>query len=238
MQSLLWYLAQRASRILADQSEREALLGDLEERNLAGTFRGLADITYFVASRQLKMWQTWRPWLTLLALFFPLSVLLQSALSIAYTLANHPWPDNAFYDSPDLKTALVVGTACTILWAWSAGFALVKFGRHATWSLVPILALATWLPFQLNRTPSFSMLCLTLWFLMVVLPAWSGARACFRSAQLGGIAKGILAAVLTMNLYFMIVEYANKRPNLHAFDLAMAAFVLWPIAVPFTSRAR
>jgi hypothetical protein len=227
-------LTQLASRILADSSEREAFLGDLEERHLAGTFRGLADISYLVASRQLKMWQTWRPWLTAFVLFFPLSALLQSALSIATMLERFPWPDNPVYDSPDVKTSILWGSMSTILWSWSAGFAMATLGKHAVWGLFAALALLSYLPMLFSPTPFMRGWGFGAWMLMVILPAWLGARAEYLSAK----GKWLLAGSALLPLYFLIHDYRFNRGNLEAMDLAMALLVMWPIAVPFTSRAR
>ena len=238
MQSLLWFLTQQASLILAAPSERESFLGELEERNLAGTFRGLADIACLIASRQLKLWQTWRPWLTLLALFLPLSTLLHSALSISFTLATHPLANNPFYESPYVQTVLIWGSISTMLWAWSAGFSMAQLGKHTVWTLFPVLALVTHMPMALSRSPYLFLFGFASWIFLVALPSAMGARACFQNPRLSTKGKLALAIPAMIALYFLVMNVSSNRPNLHPMDMIMAALAMWPIAVPLTSRAR
>jgi hypothetical protein len=233
MQSLLWSLTQQASKILEDPSERESFLGDIEERNLAGTLRGLADISCLIASRQLKLWQNWRPWLTLLVLFLPLSTLLHSALSISSTLANNP-----FYESQYVQSVLIWGSISTMLWAWSVGFSMAQLGKHTVWTQFPALALVSHIPMALSRSPYLFLFGFASWMFLVALPSVMGARACFQNSRLSTKGKLALAIPAMIALYFLVMNVSSNRPNLHPMDMIMATLATWPIAVPLTSRSR
>ena len=105
--SALTGLARTATLITAARSEMAALggtcllldngdflngspLGDLEERRLNGTARGLADVFLFVGAQQFRAWAGWRPWIALISLFPPLSMLIGCVFSVGQIISKYP----------------------------------------------------------------------------------------------------------------------------------------------------
>jgi hypothetical protein len=60
---------------LLERSEREAVLGDLEEAG-ESAWRGLVNVLGLVIRRQTILWKSWRPWLAAFGLALPASFLL------------------------------------------------------------------------------------------------------------------------------------------------------------------
>ncbi|HEY6252561.1 MAG TPA: hypothetical protein VI685_21610, partial [Candidatus Angelobacter sp.] len=77
MNKICWWLVDVVSRTL-DAKEREAVRGDLAESGASGR-HALHDVLGLVVRRQAAAWVHWKPWLTLVCLIVPLSMLLSLA---------------------------------------------------------------------------------------------------------------------------------------------------------------
>lgn len=77
MSRFYWWLVDVISRTL-DADEREAVRGDLAESGATGR-QALRDVFGLVFRRQAALWMHWKPWLTLVFLIVPLSMLLSLA---------------------------------------------------------------------------------------------------------------------------------------------------------------
>ena len=74
MTQACWHLVEILSRML-NSDERQAVRGDLQESGET-SIHALWDVLGLVVRRQAVMWNDWRPWLALIALIGPVSVLL------------------------------------------------------------------------------------------------------------------------------------------------------------------
>src|SRR5690348_12440905 len=74
MNRISWWLADLLSRAL-EKNEREAVHGDLVEFGENG-LEALRDVLSLVVRRQVATWSDWRLWLTLVAVIFPVTLLL------------------------------------------------------------------------------------------------------------------------------------------------------------------
>ena len=127
---------------LLDPREREAVLGDLRELGVSQS-RALGEILGLAARRQAALWANCRPWLTLLLLILPLSLLLSVKARFAaqesgvylWMYANNLdvallgnygfWYELAH--SVPIVLAIFLKLFC---WSWTAGFVLGLIGAR------------------------------------------------------------------------------------------------------------
>lgn len=130
---------------LLDPGEREAVLGDLRELGVSQG-RALGEILGLAARRQVALWANCRPWLSLLLLILPLSLLLSVKAKFAAgessvylwmyannldvaLLGNHGFWYELAHSVP-IVLAIFLRLFC---WSWTAGFVLGLLGtRTAT----------------------------------------------------------------------------------------------------------
>lgn len=127
---------------LLDPGEREAVLGDLRELEVSQG-RTLGEILNLAARRQAALWANCRPWLTLLLLILPLSLLLSvrarfaaqessvylwmyaNNLDVAL-LGNYGFWYELAHSAP-IVLAIFLNLSC---WSWTAGFVLGLIGAR------------------------------------------------------------------------------------------------------------
>jgi len=78
MTKATWSIVDVAARSL-HPAEREAVLGDLNERG-ESAWQGLLDVLGLVMRRQAMLWRSWQPWLTAFGVTVPCSFLLIGGL--------------------------------------------------------------------------------------------------------------------------------------------------------------
>jgi hypothetical protein len=125
-------LIQLLSRAL-DPVERDAVLGDLGERQIRGV-DALRDVLGLVVRRQMNPWRHAGPWLALIAFAIPLSVLLNAISSVAAEFAAVGVFMTGEMDKGDqagFVVAVSVGLAAFACWAWTTGVALGWLSRGA-----------------------------------------------------------------------------------------------------------
>jgi hypothetical protein len=140
MNQFWWWVVEPVSRFL-ERDEREAVLGDVEESRQDGP-RALLDVLGLVVRRQALLWMTWRPWLILFGLTFPLGLLLSilsrqtsdgSAVSL-WMYANNwnpPLTQNPGFWPLFAETVFSVLTSYLALacCSWTGGFVLGSLSR-------------------------------------------------------------------------------------------------------------
>lgn len=209
-------------------AEREAVCGDIEER--ADTdLRAIRDVVGLVLRRQAALWCAWLPWVASLTIVVPVGLAL-SALSAYWAggssiyawlyLDNWTW---GHLHSPGARRELAfvaVGLGLNALtmaaWAWTGGHTLQVISPETRWLSVPLLCLVTFagtgdLTLQAAASANPAVFASTFYrvvapclyrTLLVVLPAWSGARQArtVRSGR-GLLVVAVVCALLTMRAF-------------------------------------
>jgi len=158
-----WKLAEILSRML-DSDERLAVRGDLEESGETG-LQALWDVLGLVLRRQAAMWKDWRPWLALVGLIGPVSVLLSLGclwLRGAYDLnlwiiRNRRDIEPTILSQTGLSVRhgvvlLALSSLLLFCWSWVTGFVLGAMSRRTLWFNGILFCLALlFLGSQFNR---------------------------------------------------------------------------------------
>ena len=76
-----WVWVELAARPL-QRNEREAVLGDLQERD-ESTWSALLSVLGLVIRREAQLWKSWKPWVAAFGLTLPSSFMLMS-LSLTF----------------------------------------------------------------------------------------------------------------------------------------------------------
>src|SRR4051794_7312342 len=96
MSKRVWRLIERCAGLLQDPAERQAVLGDLQERDVTGG-RALFELWGLIVRREMGLWATWRPWTAMVLLIFPVWVVVSPAFTVAYALRRHLWEGAVVY---------------------------------------------------------------------------------------------------------------------------------------------
>ena len=158
-----WKLVEILSRML-DADERLAVGGDLEESGETG-LQAVWDVLGLVVRRQAALWKNWRPWLALVGLIGPVSILLSLGcvwLRGAYDLnlwviRNRRDIDPTILSQIGLSVRhgvvlLALSSLLLFCWSWAAGFVLGAMSRRTIWFNGILFCLALlFLGSQLNR---------------------------------------------------------------------------------------
>ncbi|HTV54153.1 MAG TPA: carboxypeptidase-like regulatory domain-containing protein [Terriglobia bacterium] len=162
MTRIFWLLVDRLSQSL-ERDERDAVLGDLAESG-EGAAQAMFDLIGLVVRRQLGSWCSWRPWTALLALVFPLGLLLSlacrwwaegDATTFFLYVNNWTW---GYLETPGARLDLfrnlevvLVQYAALICWSWTAGFVVARLARRAAWVNGSVFGLVIFGEFLLIR---------------------------------------------------------------------------------------
>ncbi len=185
MSRVLWWLAERLSRVL-EPGEREAAIGDIAEAGATGA-EALRDVFDLIVRRK------WRVWLALAALTgqaWGLLIFMGTPLR-----AFDIWwkygvrSEDGLSADQDLIT-LTCHCAALICYAWTSSFALAFFSHHKV-RVNASLLYVVWLFTLFGLTTASGMplhnavLLVTLEALLVVLPSLSGMRQAFGARAVG-----------------------------------------------------
>ncbi len=142
MTRIWWWLVDKVSRIL-EPAEQEAVRGDFAESGETGA-QALRDVLGLAVRRQAALWHDSRPWLVLVGLVGPLSLLVSLISSrIAASNAIYPWmyfnnwdwallQHRAFWIVLGQTIALILPESVALIClAWTIGFALGALSRRA-----------------------------------------------------------------------------------------------------------
>lgn len=226
MRSAVWLLTRLLSKLLQQDSEQEAILGDLEERRLAGCWRGLWDLFSLVVLRQAQLWMSWRPWITFLFLFLPLSSAVQAAESILQVLLQQP------LESYTMRAAILSATILCFALAWCGGFSAVRIGRFSAWAVIGAILLVSHLAIWISH-PAMAIWLLCGSAILIGVPTFLGA-VCARSSSLSTSNRLILFLVQVAAWCGLFFAEGAPPPPISQ-DLLLIPLLLWPVAVPLVS---
>jgi hypothetical protein len=193
---------------MLEPNERDAVRGDLAESGESGA-RQLREITGLAVRRHAALWFNWRPWLALLGLAVPLSLVLSFFIrgvtegSALYLWMYSAWWTPSFLTIPGARVELASNVGLHLLsfvtlmaWAWTCGFVLSSLSRRTLWvngSIFCLVLFAEFLVIPQNHhgnSAVFSLAFFRVVFpillrtLLVVVPALWGMQAGFRRATL------------------------------------------------------
>ena len=234
MHRFVWLLTQRCSDLL-DPVEREGLLGDLEERGLAGHTRGLWDAIALAGARQLWLWRGWRPWAALVALYLPTAALVGIADSIAGVLSRLPLDNHPVFTPMQLGLMLISVCLATALGAWSTGIALVSIARRATASVLPVLSLAasTGSGCLWSRGMGQKVGCLLAVAILVAIP---GALGLYAHRKALSVRSAVIVAMLfaaDVGFILSVEKHSDYGGSVATF--LTYAVLLWPALAPLAT---
>jgi hypothetical protein len=144
LDSLLRRMVDAAS-LLLDSAERDAVCGDLAESGESGS-RALREVLSLVVRRRAAGLQGWRPWLTIVGLTVPLSVLvsLQSrrtadgtAIYLWLYVNNWDWTiihNSVFWQElAQCAPGVLLSYLALACWSWTTGLLVGFFARRILW---------------------------------------------------------------------------------------------------------
>jgi hypothetical protein len=195
MTSPLWPLVEFAARPL-DRDERDAVLGDALEAG-DGPLQALFGVLGFVLRRQILLWKSWRPWLSVFIFGVPSTTLLMYvSVSVTCTFDRlmginiGRWAPTGHEGFALLFCHIFL----LIAWAWTSGFTLGSLSPKTVWLnavLFAFLAFHFKNHFRINSISSFAPF-------LFLLPAIWGIRQGMRTLRLRLAPAFLLAATITV----------------------------------------
>jgi hypothetical protein len=188
-----WPLVESVARLL-ERDEREAVLGDSLEAG-DGPWQALSGVLGFVLRRQIFLWRSWRPWLSVFVVL-PCSLLLMYvSVSVTCTFDRlMGFPISKWAPTGHEGFALLL---CHILlliaWSWTSGFALASLSPRTLWLNAALCCLLALNSHELRHV-SVSIFAP---FLFLVPALW-GIRQGVRTVRLRLTPALLLAAVITV----------------------------------------
>jgi len=201
MTNAAWSVVEVASRSL-HPDEREAVLGDLNERD-ESAWQGLLDVLGLVLRRQVTLWKSWQPWLTAFGVTVPCSFLLMGA-SLSICQSWLWFIDGRTLRSADLAAAWVLPilachAALLLGWSWTAGFVVGSTSPRTLWVSAVLCCSPCMFCLARFQVPSLSRFCL----LLFLLPATWGVRRGLRISRLRLSWAIALASATTLMIAFI-----------------------------------
>jgi hypothetical protein len=127
---------------LLDPAEHEVVCGDLTEAGESGR-KALVEVLGLVVRRQAALWANWQPWLCLVGLVIPLSLVLSvvcrqttapTAVYVWMYANNWDWQlltyRGFWYQLGDTFAEIGIIYLTLICWSWSAGFVVGSASRR------------------------------------------------------------------------------------------------------------
>jgi hypothetical protein len=128
---------------MLDPAEHEVVCGDLTESGESGR-QAFREVLGLVIRRQAAVWANWQPWLCLVGLVIPLSMVLSvvcrrttdpTAVYLWMYANNWDWQlltlRGFWYQLSDTSAMVGITYLTLICWSWSAGFLLGAASRRA-----------------------------------------------------------------------------------------------------------
>ena len=151
---------------LLERSEREAVLGDLEEAG-ESAWRGLVNVLGLVIRRQTILWKSWRPWLAAFGLALPASFLL---MGFSVSLS---WHARMLVEGDASLWFLIVNVLLLGAYSWTGGFVVGSISRRTLWVSIVASCLPCLFCLARFRESSLPRYCL---FLFLVPAIWGVHR--------------------------------------------------------------
>ncbi|MFL6302936.1 MAG: hypothetical protein ACJ72H_05280 [Candidatus Sulfotelmatobacter sp.] len=194
MTSSIWPLVEFVARPL-DRDE-DAILGDSLEAG-DGAWQAFFSVLGLVLRRQLLLWKSWRPWLSVFVFGVPSTTLLMYvSVSITCTfdrlmgLPMGHWAPTGH----EGFALLLCHIFLLIAWSWTSGFTLGSLSPKTLWlnaGLFALLAFHNGHHFFIGSVPRFAPF-------LFLLPAIWGIRQGMRTVRLRRTTAFLLAATITV----------------------------------------
>jgi hypothetical protein len=195
MTSSIWPLVEFVARPL-DRDERDAILGDSLEAG-DGAWQAFFSVLGLVLRRQLLLWKSWRPWLSVFVFGVPSTTLLMYvSVSITCTfdrlmgLPMGHWAPTGH----EGFALLLCHIFLLIAWSWTSGFTLGSLSPKTLWlnaGLFVLLAFHNGPHFFIGSVSRFAPF-------LFLLPAVWGIRQGMRTVRLRRTTAFLLAATITV----------------------------------------
>lgn len=256
MTRVSWRPLELLSRLL-DPDDRDAALGDFAENGLPFG-PALCALLGLIARRQAAAWKRWQPWLALLGIVGPVSLMLfLFLLSLTRTydlylwiIGNYRHFDPAMLDQTGLTVphglAKMLRHSLLMLgWSWTAGFVLGSLSRRAILvnGMLVCGIIAALFAVALNTTPPPKpLLLLSLVVLLLAVPLLSGTIQSLCHGSLNPRPALLVAAAIALltALSIWTAGWWRGGPG-DNLQLTLAVLLCWPaayIAVAASSRVR
>jgi outer membrane protein assembly factor BamB len=220
MTRICWWLVDRLSLLLA-RDERDAVRGDFAELTVSG-WRALWEVLGLVTRRHAALWTHVRPWLVLLGLAAPLSMVLSllarwyadgAAVHAFMYVDNWTWgvleSQGARRDLARVIAALTLDCVALLSWSWTTGFAMGSLARRTVWINAAVFAFVLLIEFLavtpthhaghaavFEQTSYSTVLPLVLRAVVVLAPLLWGAHQGARRGALGLLSTMLIAIVI------------------------------------------
>jgi hypothetical protein len=238
MTRICWWLVDIVSRML-EPAERDAVRGDFAELGETSG-QALRDVLGLVVRRQAALWKDWRPWLALVGLVAPLSMLLSlvsrrtadgSAIYVWLYANNWDW---FLLGNAGLRhlfagfgASIFMSYLNLICWSWTSGFMLGSLSRRtirvngALFGLALLLGELLGAPQHHNslHTAVFSLTFYNVMFplivqaVLVLLPSLWGMHQGVRLAALSILLQIILWVCAILSILTMAALAASNFPT-------------------------
>jgi hypothetical protein len=179
---------------LLEPTEREVVLGDLEEGGDSAR-QSLVAILGLVIRREAALWRNWRPWLAAFGLALPFSFLLMGfSLSVSRAYQQYV----GVHVGPGFALLL-----CNVLllagWAWTGGFVVGAISRRTLWVSAALSFAPCLFCLERFRVESLSRLCLLLFLPAALWGARRGLQLVYikRSSAIA-LAVGVTALTIPL----------------------------------------
>jgi hypothetical protein len=179
---------------LLEPTEREVVLGDLEEGGDSAR-QSLVAILGLVIRREAALWRNWRPWLAAFGLALPFSFLLMGfSLSVSRAYQQYV----GVHVRPGFALLL-----CNVLllagWAWTGGFVVGAISRRTLWVSAALSFAPCLFCLERFRVESLSRLCLLLFLPAALWGARRGLQLVYikRSSAIA-LAVGVTALTIPL----------------------------------------
>jgi hypothetical protein len=178
MTSTGWFFVEAAARLLA-RDEREAVLGDLVERN-ENVWQGLLGVLGLAFRQGAVPWKSWRPWLAGFGVALPSSFLLMGfSLSVSWSYLTIRCPELLQKSSLTLGSGSLVLLCQALLligWSWTGGFVVGSLSRRTLWASTLLCCSPCLFCLSRFRLESLSRFCLLLFLVPAIWGVHQGLR--------------------------------------------------------------
>lgn len=215
-----WWCVEAASGLL-ESREREVVLGDLAEAGVVA-WRGLAEVLGLAMRRQVLLWKSWRPWVSVFGVVLPNSFQLMGFSLVVSETFRRMFGQGLAADGVRLLLCRIVLLA---ILAWSCGFAVGMISRRTLWTSIAACLLPCLFCFSRFGVPHQSPLSLLVFVPFAVWGAWLGLRR-VQLLMTSAVTLAVIATVLTITGWpgpgifvlaliwpgWFLVATARKRP--------------------------
>lgn len=204
MSRLGWRAVEVAARLL-EPDERDAVLGDLHESG-ATNWGGLFEVLGLFMRRHAALWSNWRPWLAIVSVSVPSSLMLMGSsvsISLGYLHLIHGKSADVEQISGDTLVGFLTRVIVLIGLAWAGGFAIGSISRKTLWASCTAICFPCLFCLTRFNIEPLSKFCLLLFLPPIVfgiIQGFRGVRVRFNFAVTFTTVIGILVVLTRLGL--------------------------------------